>query len=133
MSFVRQVYNGPTEQVKRDLKTMEILQSKGYDVRKETKVNNLEWYSSVKQFCKLSETCTQCPFHCMEEDGAEIAEKGHCFEDRDKLEALSAWLASPCERNVPEASENQWLKDLLNQQFDENDSDEDYLFEDLLR
>jgi hypothetical protein len=109
----------------------------GYDVKKESKVNNLEWYSKVMEFCHLSQTCEQCPFHCMQESTDQETQNFHCFKDKENLKALSEWLASPCREKSEEQdlgnSDNQWLKDLITKQFDEDETDDDFFLEEMMR
>lgn len=92
-------------------------------------VNNLEWYTKVKQFCRLSDDCDQCPYHCLAERGEKMAEPGHCFENREKLEALESWLSEPHGGNVA-GEPDQWLQELLNQQFAESAAGEEPLWDD---
>lgn len=108
----------------------------GYHTQEETAVNNLEWYSKVKEFCLLSQTCELCPFFCLQENHGQGSKTAHCFKDKESLEALSEWLALPCnepaEGQDQECNSNQWLKDLINKQFEEDETDEDFFLEEML-
>jgi hypothetical protein len=107
-----------------------------YYRQEETAVNNLEWFSKVKEFCLLSETCQLCPYFCLQENGGQPQKTDQCFKDKESLEALSLWLAQPCRENLAdqgqEGDNNQWLKDLINKQFEEDETDEDFFLEEML-
>ncbi|WP_320128145.1 hypothetical protein [uncultured Sphaerochaeta sp.] len=98
-------------------------------------MNNLEWYTKVKEFCLLSETCKQCPYSLLNEDKEEAPL--HCFKNKEALEALSSWLCLPCEsiaegEQENDLEDNQWLKDLINKQFEDDESDDDLFLEEIL-
>jgi hypothetical protein len=73
----------------------------------------------------------------MQESADLNTENFHCFKDRESLKKLSEWLATPCEEKGEEQelgnSDNQWLKDLINKQFDEDETDDDFFLEEMMR
>ena len=97
-------------------------------------MNNLDWYTKVTLFCKAYKTCTECPFFLMQIQDAEIPfiEK-RCFTSKQELESLSSWLSESShheheDMNCGKSADNQWLKDLLKGQFDEEEEDIDAFY-----
>lgn len=103
-------------------------------------MNNLDWYTKVTLFCKAYQTCTECPFFLVQIQEEEIPfEEKICFKSKQALEALSSWLSESSQReqeviSAGDRADNQWLKDLLKGQFDEDEEDIDafYLDEDFI-
>ncbi len=97
-------------------------------------MNNLEWYTKVTQFCKAHTTCTECPFYLMQIQEADLPfEDKQCFTSKQALEQLSFWLGEPSQQEEDLASytdmeDNQWLKDLLKGQFEDDEQDIDALY-----
>ncbi len=94
-------------------------------------MNNREWYSEVIRFCRLSERCSQCPYHLLGKRGdTESVNERPCFSSSEALMALSSWLALPVEGAMNGESggdeDHQWLRDLIKMQFD-GDEDEELL------
>ncbi|MDT4761877.1 hypothetical protein [Sphaerochaeta sp. PS] len=100
---------------------------------KEYRVNNLDWYTKVILFCKASTTCKECPFYLLQLQETETTcEERQCFKSKEGLEHLSLWLSeSGSEMEAAEdVSDNQWLKDLLKGQFEDDENDVDSFFMD---
>jgi hypothetical protein len=88
-------------------------------------MNNREWYAEALKFCQLSPTCNTCPYHLLTGQ-ADSSEPRPCFADKQALLKLDAWLSAPHDREgtIEETDDdNQWLKELLKVQFDEEDED----------
>ena len=93
-------------------------------------MNNLEWYSEVIRFCQLSSSCKSCPYSLL--NGEVIQEDPAirpCFSSKDSITALETWLLQGHEGDDEvscgcEDEDNQWLKDLLKVQFQDDVDDE---------
>lgn len=101
-------------------------------------MNNLEWYSEVIRFCRLSESCACCPYHLLG-TGQDAGQQGErpCLTSAEALNALSAWLGLPIEGTIhidsADDEDNQWLRDLIRMQFNDDDDEDDlFLDEDFL-
>lgn len=97
-------------------------------------MNNLDWYSEVIRFCRLSERCACCPYHLLgKSQESTKPEERPCFASPEALMALSTWLDLPVEgtSNIegPDDGDNQWLRDLIRLQFDEEDDEDDLLLD----
>jgi hypothetical protein len=51
------------------------------------------WYSRLIRFCKLNDSCHNCPYRL--ENDTIASGILPCFSDKQHLDALSAWLACP--------------------------------------
>ncbi|NMA22396.1 MAG: hypothetical protein GX938_02675 [Spirochaetales bacterium] len=94
-------------------------------------MNNREWYSEVIRFCRLSESCTTCPYHLLGKAQHPSTEQPRpCFASAEALESLSRWLDLPVDGSVEnhfDESDTHWLRELIRNEFDDED-DEDELF-----
>lgn len=92
-------------------------------------MNKQEWYSKVIGFCQLSSVCSVCPYHLLtDKEAYPDPNTRPCFASKQALQELDAWLIEPHgDKEEEQENDNQWLKDLLKVQFDE---DRDYFDED---